>query len=31
MINMFPDSSLVPRAKQKLRDVQEFWASAKLK
>jgi len=23
MINMFPDSSLVPRAKQKLRDVQE--------
>jgi len=23
MINMFPDSSLIPRAKQKLRDVQE--------
>jgi len=26
MINMFPDSSLVPRAKQKLRDVQEVLA-----
>src|SRR5450631_1256960 len=26
MINMFPDSSLVPRAKQKLRDVQEVMA-----
>ena len=26
MINMFPDSTLVPRAKQKLRDVQEVLA-----
>jgi outer membrane protein assembly factor BamD len=26
MINMFPDSALVPRAKQKLRDVQEVLA-----
>jgi outer membrane protein assembly factor BamD len=26
MINMFPDSTLVPRAKQKLRDVQEVMA-----
>src|ERR1700761_4254016 len=26
MINMFPDSSLIPRAKQKLRDVQEVLA-----
>jgi outer membrane protein assembly factor BamD len=26
MINMYPDSSLVPRAKQKLRDVQEVLA-----
>ena len=26
MINMFPDSPLIPRAKQKLRDVQEVLA-----
>jgi outer membrane protein assembly factor BamD len=26
MINMFPDSALIPRAKQKLRDVQEVMA-----
>ena len=26
MINMFPDSTLIPRAKQKLRDVQEVLA-----
>ncbi len=26
MINQFPDSTLVPRAKQKLRDVQEVLA-----
>jgi len=26
MINMFPDSALIPRAKQKLRDVQEVLA-----
>ena len=26
MINMFPDSPLMPRAKQKLRDVQEVLA-----
>ena len=26
MINMFPDSALIPRAKQRLRDVQEVLA-----
>jgi tetratricopeptide (TPR) repeat protein len=29
MINQFPDSTLVPRAKQKLREVQEVWPSAR--